>query len=344
MCHSSFIPISDFSEQKQPSVAIVVPVYNVFPYLRDCLDSILSQTYGNFTIFGVDDGSTDGSGDILDEYALKSSRVIVIRQKNNGISAARNAALDRIEKEGSFDYIAFIDSDDKVLPDFLTSLVQYAMQYEADITVCGYVKFDDEGIAKEEGGTCSGGIIDSDEFVELVFSKLRWRNVCGAGGMVWKNLFLASSIKGVRFSLDRDIIEDELFCLDAALGAKRFLFLPEKLYRYRQWSNSFVKREAVCWKMFNGRLLCIDSARKISERAAMIAVSAFADSVVDLFKRAKHFPVVNLEPYKYLVLRAAKKGVLHPRVLKRYLVFCDHPLRARFFWLMRKCLNVMRCW
>lgn len=82
---------------KKTKVAIVVPVYNVAPYLNECLDSILTQTYTNFTVFAVDDGSTDESGAILDEWASKDTRFVVIRQKNGGLSAARNAALDLIE-------------------------------------------------------------------------------------------------------------------------------------------------------------------------------------------------------------------------------------------------------
>ena len=105
----------------QPKVAVIVPVYNVASYLRECLDSILTQTYTSFTVFAVDDGSTDESGAILDEYAVKDLRLIVIHQKNGGISAARNAALDRIERDGTFQYVAFVDSDDKVLPDFLAT-------------------------------------------------------------------------------------------------------------------------------------------------------------------------------------------------------------------------------
>ena len=102
-------PQKNTNVNNQPKVAIIVPVYNVALYLRECLDSILTQTYTNFTVFAVDDGSTDESGAILDEYAVKDPRFIVIRQKNGGLSAARNAALDRIERDGTFEYVAFVD-------------------------------------------------------------------------------------------------------------------------------------------------------------------------------------------------------------------------------------------
>lgn len=136
--YQSDTPPQQTNTNTQPKVAVIVPVYNVASYLRECLDSILTQTYTSFTVFAVDDGSTDESGAILDEYAVKDLRLIVIHQKNGGISAARNAALDRIERDGTFQYVAFVDSDDKVLPDFLAHLIQNAFRTQADITVCGF--------------------------------------------------------------------------------------------------------------------------------------------------------------------------------------------------------------
>ena len=207
---------------KKTKVAIVVPVYNVAPYLNECLDSILTQTYTNFTVFAVDDGSTDESGAILDEWASKDTRFVVIRQKNGGLSAARNAALDLIERDGTFEYIAFVDSDDKLLPEFLAHFVQNAVQTQADITVCGFFKFNDEGRTKTEGIIQTARTIDQEEFVELIFSMLRWEKTCGAGGMVWEKLFTASSIRSIRFPSNRDVLEDEIFCLQAALRAQIF--------------------------------------------------------------------------------------------------------------------------
>lgn len=218
---------------KKTKVAIVVPVYNVAPYLNECLDSILTQTYTNFTVFAVDDGSTDESGAILDEWASKDTRFVVIRQKNGGLSAARNAALDLIERDGTFEYIAFVDSDDKLLPEFLAHFVQNAVQTQADITVCGFFKFNDEGRTKTEGIIQTARTIDQEEFVELIFSMLRWEKTCGAGGMVWEKLFTASSIRSIRFPSNRDVLEDEIFCLQAALRAQIFSYLPETLYGYR---------------------------------------------------------------------------------------------------------------
>lgn len=117
-------------------IAIVIPVYNVERYIAECLDSILKQTHENFMAFLVDDGSTDRSGNICDDYALRDSRFKVIHQPNGGVSSARNAALDEIEEDGSFDFVAYIDSDDFVSPDFLEKLVFAAVDSHADYSLC----------------------------------------------------------------------------------------------------------------------------------------------------------------------------------------------------------------
>lgn len=329
---------------KQPKVAIVVPIYNVAPYLNECLDSILTQTYANFTVFAVDDGSTDESGAILDEWKAKDTRFVVIRQKNGGLSAARNAALDLIERDGTFEYVAFVDSDDKVLPKFLALLVQNAVQTQADITACGFFKFNDEGRTKTEGVIQTARTIDQEEFVELIFSRLRWDKTCGAGGMVWEKLFTASSIKSIRFPSNRDVLEDEIFCLQAALRAQIFSYLPEMLYGYRQRPDSIIRSERFAWQIFKGRALCVDVAKKLSDCSAMVAVSAFADTAVNLFIDAKSLPVVDLKPYKALVLEAAEKGIICSKISKRYILFCDHPSRARFFHFKRKVIKAIRFW
>ncbi|WP_410101290.1 glycosyltransferase family 2 protein [Sutterella wadsworthensis] len=329
---------------KQPKVALVVPVYNVAPYLSECLDSILTQTYTNFTVFAVDDGSTDESGAILDEWTTKDTRFIVIRQKNGGLSAARNAALDHIERDGAFEYVAFVDSDDKVLPEFLALLVQNAVQTQADITACGFFKFNDEGRTKTEGVIQTARTIDQEEFVELIFSRLRWEKTCGAGGMVWEKLFTTSSIKSIRFPSNRDVLEDEIFCLQAALRAQIFSYLPEMLYGYRQRPNSIIRSERFAWQIFKGRALCVDVAKKLSNRSAMVAISAFADTAVNLFIDAQSLPIVDLKPYKALVLEAAENGIIRSKISKRYILFCDHPSRARFFHFKRKVIKAIRFW
>lgn len=108
-----------------PKFSIIIPVYNVAPYLRECLDSVLAQTFIDWEATCVDDGSTDGSGAILDEYAAKDARFHVIHQKNAGVSAARNAALDVAKGE----WIAYLDADDVWHHEFLSEIADVIGRY-----------------------------------------------------------------------------------------------------------------------------------------------------------------------------------------------------------------------
>ena len=121
-------------------VSVIVPVYNVAKYLRQCMDSLVSQTLRDIEIVCIDDGSTDGSGAILDEYAAKDPRVKVVRQKNAGAGAARNAGLDVATGE----YLFFCDPDDWFRRGMLKAMYRRALRTRADIVIAGRMFFDDQ--------------------------------------------------------------------------------------------------------------------------------------------------------------------------------------------------------
>lgn len=117
-------------------ITIIIPVYNVEKYLRECIDSVIAQTYKNLEIILVDDGSIDKSGEICDEYSKKDSRIRVIHKKNGGLSDARNVALDIAKGE----YIGFIDSDDYIEKDMFETLYKLAEKYHAEISSISFYK------------------------------------------------------------------------------------------------------------------------------------------------------------------------------------------------------------
>ena len=100
-------------------IAVVIPAYNVQNYLEECLKSLQSQSYCNFTAFIVNDGSTDATGEIANKFSIHDSRFKVTHTANSGVATARNIALDQIEKDGSFFAVAFLDGDDRLHPDCL---------------------------------------------------------------------------------------------------------------------------------------------------------------------------------------------------------------------------------
>ena len=129
---------SNSTVNEVPSVSVIIPVYNVAKYLRQCLDSLVGQTLRDIEIICVDDGSTDGSGAILDEYAAKDARVRVIRQENAGAGAARNTGLDAARGE----YLFFCDPDDWCKKGMLKAMYSRAKSTDADVVIAGRLFFD----------------------------------------------------------------------------------------------------------------------------------------------------------------------------------------------------------
>ena len=119
-----------------PTISVIVPVYKVEKYIHRCVDSILGQTYTDFELILVDDGSPDNCGAICDEYAAKDSRVVVIHQENGGLSAARNAGIDWAFANSDSQWLSFIDSDDWVHPNYLKFLFQATIEHNVDCAIC----------------------------------------------------------------------------------------------------------------------------------------------------------------------------------------------------------------
>lgn len=119
--------------QNNPLVSVIIPVYNVLPYLREALDSVINQSYKNLEIIIIDDGSTDGSGELCDQYF--DSRIKIIHQSNQGLSSARNAGLDLM----SGDIVAFLDSDDAFYPHMIQTMLKEMEKSSADIVACNFV-------------------------------------------------------------------------------------------------------------------------------------------------------------------------------------------------------------
>lgn len=131
------------NENKEPLVSIIIPVYNVEPYIKRCLDSISKQTYGNLEIIAVDDGSKDNSADICEECAATDQRITVIRKNNEGAGYARNAGLNIV----TGDYIFFVDSDDYILDNCIERLLEVAIHEDADIVKCAWVEGSEDHFA-----------------------------------------------------------------------------------------------------------------------------------------------------------------------------------------------------
>lgn len=124
----------DFTNSDFKKISVIVPCYNIKEYLPRCVESILAQTYKNLEIILLDDGSTDGTDEVIREYAKKDSRIITIFKQNTGVSDTRNIGLEI----ATGDYIGFVDGDDYIEPEMYGTLLKNAIEYDADISHCGY--------------------------------------------------------------------------------------------------------------------------------------------------------------------------------------------------------------
>ena len=212
-------------------VSIIIPVYNAEFYLENCIKSILKQTYPEFEILCVDDGSTDSSGQICDTLAQIDCRIQVAHTDNFGVAHARNIGLEMAKGE----YISFCDADDEMEPDYLEKMVCAIERYGGDIAICSYYhKKNDE--LKWICPKIPDGPIDIEKVCEYIFL----RN--DIGGFVWNKMFRKRLIKELWFNEKKDICEDTFFLCQALLKASSVSYINVPLYRYNVHSDSAVNR------------------------------------------------------------------------------------------------------
>lgn len=214
------------------TLSIIVPVYNAAIYLPECIESILSQTFRDFELILVDDGSTDNSGQICAEYERKDSRVRVVCQKNSGVSAARNKGIEL--SQGL--YVAFVDADDTIEQNMYSELHANAIRYNADIVICGYHEFSKTSrdvlysLPIEE-------IMDRHAVIhQLLYSDLLGQNIINSPcTKLYKKKIIHEN--GITFPKRRRG-EDWLFNIWYLEKCNRAIYVNKPLYNYRRNETS----------------------------------------------------------------------------------------------------------
>lgn len=215
-----------------PLISVIVPVYKVEPYLSRCIDSILAQTFADFELILVDDGSPDNCGKICDEYAQKDKRIQVIHKENGGLSSARNEGIDWSFANSNSQWLTFIDSDDWIHPQYLELLLSGATSTNTDICVCEYTEtseFSDfENLNKVNAQKLSPEDFFVNHHVTAVIA-------CG-------KLYKKSCFKNIRYPLGK-IHEDEYTTYKILFEKNYISYLKVPLYFYYTNSDSIVRSE-----------------------------------------------------------------------------------------------------
>ena len=214
-----------------PLISVIVPVYNVEKYLKQCLDSILVQTFSNIEIICVNDGSTDNSRKILEEYKNKDSRIKIVDKENGGLSSARNAGM----KVAVGEFISFIDSDDWIEPTMLEKLYESMTTHNTDITICAVHQFDEQKQKNDDSNKYYTLEYFDESFDNKVFSYEDVRpfimDVCV---MAWNKLYRRSHIDECQAEFPEGLIfEDGPFFFSIFFKTKRVSIVRDFLYNYR---------------------------------------------------------------------------------------------------------------
>lgn len=224
----------------EPLVSIIIPAYNAAAYLGRAIDSLLAQTWQRLEVLVVDDGSTDDTGIIAEEYAAGDNRVRVVHKANGGVAAARNTGLEAARGE----LIGFTDSDDWVRPEYVSLLVRTIMEQQADIAVCG---FDEElpvpGAAPLVRGTEPRDTCGPEEAVVEFLRRDAWFTA------LWNKLFRRDALlrDGALLTFDESLTigEDETWLLRLLPGVTRVAFCPVSLYCWTSRPDSVSRKEVI---------------------------------------------------------------------------------------------------
>lgn len=222
-------------------ISIIVPIYNIAEYLPQCIESILGQSFPDIEVILVDDGSTDGSAAICEEYRQKDSRIIVVHKDNGGLVSARKAGL----KAAHGQYIAYVDGDDWIEPDMYEKLYREMAEQDVDVVMCG--RYEDTGdVSREVFHGISEGRYGKQELMHDVYPQMIAGDYFFEWGIfpgLWDKLFRRDCLEEFQMEVDERIVmgEDAACTYPCLLNTESIYIMHECLYHYRQTAFSMVK-------------------------------------------------------------------------------------------------------
>ena len=243
-------------------ISVIVPVYNAEKYLQKCLDSILEQTYQNLEIIIINDGSTDNSGQICQEYEKKDARIIYIEKENSGVSDTRNTGLDRMTGT----YVTFVDSDDWLEPNYVKFLYEKVIDHKADIVVGNYTSFNESNSVFyfHTSADYYEKVYDNKSIIPCLYDS---KELLKSALIVpWGKIYKKEIIANLRFPINR-IGEDALFNLKALLDSEKVVYVNKSAYIYRVREGSLSNTWTDEWIR--------DAIYIIEERSSLLATLGY---------------------------------------------------------------------
>ena len=240
-----------------PKISIIIPVYNAEKYLEMTLNSVRTQTFTDYEVICMNDGSTDNSLQILKKYAEQDRRFKIYNQSNAGGSVARNNAL----KKATGKYIAFLDNDDVYHPNYLERLYENIEKYGADVSCCSYIRFEGDGNYKfnERENTEKHLFVSENPFID------KFRRKKKVETLMWTKLYKKELLEDIKFSEKLPAINDILFNIEVLLKAKKLVQIKEKLIAYRIIPTSQTMKKLTLNRLEEYRNLAIE-LKQLSKR------------------------------------------------------------------------------
>lgn len=229
------------------TISVIVPVYNVEKYLPQCVDSILSQDYTDLEVILIDDGSTDASGQICDQYAEKDDRVRVIHQKNGGAAAAKNAGL----RVATGEYLSFVDSDDYLEPNVYGFMLQTLQTHQADAV---QFSFREVYRSRAERVLIPADVLEGDAYLRRFPKDF-------SCALLWNKLYRREIFDGVFFE-EGHKIDDEYFTYQGFLKPRKVVCDSRIVYNYRKRASSVMSAPESAEQLILDRLDCIEKRRQ----------------------------------------------------------------------------------
>lgn len=311
---------------KNELISIIVPVYNGEGHIGKCLDSILEQTFQNFKVYVVNDGSTDLTSSILQKYG-QNEKIVIVHQENSGVSAARNLGL-RLAKG---DFISFVDADDIVESDYLSVLFSPFDNNDISLSVASYKSVDIEQ-DRVVIPSFKEGIFETDEAIEYLISEK------GPQGYLWNKLFRASQIRNnnLLFASDIFMAEDLLFVIDYLTKFGKMYIHNKPVYNYMIYTGSSNKTRLSTLsegyeKYFNNFLLCIERISSLLPqklRASRKAILGREGRIAIQYLRANNLMNNGNKDLRNKLLQIAKRNKGY------YFSGLDATLKAKVIYLL----------
>ncbi len=274
-----------------PMVSMIVPVYNSEKTLSRCIDSILNQTYRDFELILLNDGSTDTSGEICDAYAKRDSRVRVVHKENTGVSDTRNRGIDLARGE----YLQFLDSDDWITPDATALFVRTATEQQCDMVISQFYRVIGEHVS-QKGAIDEDGLMDRSTYANHMMQK----PADFYYGVLWNKFYKRSIITEHRLRMDQSIswCEDFMFNLEYVRHTQTIYAMKVPVYYYVKTKGSLVSQGMSMKKMI---------------RMKRTVFACYNDFYKDVFDEAE-YEKRRIQIYRFLI-EAAGDGEVAPLIL-----------------------------